>query len=45
MVRGGSVGCDPSGEVRVPITTLEASGARLMGVWDTVMAGPPGMSV
>lgn len=32
-------------EVMVPMTTLEASGERLMGVPETVIAGAPGMSV
>ena len=42
---GGSVGSGWRISVIPPMTTSEASGARLIGVPDTVMAGAPGMSV
>ncbi len=46
MTRDGSVvGLERRIEVLEPMTTAEASGARLIGVLEIVMAGAPGMSV
>ena len=45
MVRGGRVGFGRSISVLVPMTAWVPSGARLMGVPETVIAGAPGMSV
>lgn len=46
MTRNGSVvGLERRVEVPEPMTTAEASGARLIGVLEIVMAGAPGMSV
>ena len=45
MMMGGSVGLERRVWVLPPMTTFDASGARLMGVLEIVMAGAPGMSV
>ena len=41
----GRVGAERRVSVLPPMTASEASGARLSGVLETVMAGAPGVSV
>ena len=45
MVRRGREAVESRGIVLVPITICAADGARLSRVPDTVIAGPPGISV